>query len=167
MAADVHFEMIQQEIYLLKNLVHPRIISLYAYFYSNDGKYIHIVMEYAEHGSLSKLIADKTLKNQRFNENVRVQLIHTTSTYFSCNFHSNFYSFFNQEIKNLFIEIVSGMEFLHMKNVVHKDIKSDNILICDNGHLKIADFGVSKITNMYVSILLNIPSDSYASYILF
>lgn len=46
--------------------------------------------------------------------------------------------------------MVSGMEFLHMKNVVHKDIKSDNILICDDGHLKIADFGVSKITNMYV-----------------
>lgn len=167
MAADVHFEMIQQEIYLLKNLVHPRIISLYAYFYSNDGKYIHIVMEYAEHGSLSKLIGDKILKNQRFNENVRIHLIHTISIYFNRQFSLNFHSFFIQEIKNLFIEIVSGMEFLHMKNVVHKDIKSDNILICDNGHLKIADFGVSKITNMYVSILLNFQLDSYVSYILF
>lgn len=41
-----------------------------------------------------------------------------------------------------------GIEFLHMKNVVHKDIKPDNILIGENGRLKIADFGVSHITNM-------------------
>lgn len=50
----------------------------------------------------------------------------------------------------MLIEMVSGIEFLHMKNVIHKDIKPDNILITDTGHLKIADFGVSKITNMYV-----------------
>lgn len=42
-----------------------------------------------------------------------------------------------------------GIEYLHMKNVVHKDIKPANILICHNERLKIADFGVSKITNMY------------------
>lgn len=58
----------------------------------------------------------------------------------------------NQEIIDLFIEMLSGIEFLHIKNVIHKDIKPDNILICDNGHLKIADFGVSKITNMYSNI---------------
>lgn len=37
-----------------------------------------------------------------------------------------------------------------MKSVVHKDLKPCNILIFDNGRLKITDFGVSKITDLYV-----------------
>lgn len=48
----------------------------------------------------------------------------------------------------MLIDMVLGIEYLHMKNVVHKDIKPCNILVCDNGRLKIADFGVSKITEM-------------------
>lgn len=69
--AEAHFEMIQHEIFLLQNLIHPRIITLYSYFYSNDGKYINIVMEYAKYGSLSTLIAGKADKKQQFDEKVR------------------------------------------------------------------------------------------------
>lgn len=55
---------------------------------------------------------------------------------------------FPQKIKQFLIDIVQGVEYLHMKNVVHKDLKPCNILVCDNERLKIADFGVSKITDM-------------------
>lgn len=40
-----------------------------------------------------------------------------------------------------------------MKNVVHKDIKSDNILISGDGRLKLADFGISKIMNVWVTAM--------------
>lgn len=46
------------------------------------------------------------------------------------------------------MDIVQGLEFLHMKQVVHKDIKPDNILMCNDHRLKIADFGISKIAEM-------------------
>lgn len=49
--------------------------------------------------------------------------------------------------------MVQGIEYLHMKNVVHKDLKPCNILICNNERLKIADFGVSKITNMWATFI--------------
>lgn len=62
--------MIQHEIYLLQNLMHPRIISLHDYFYSKDCKYIHIVMEHAIHGPLSKLITDRHIENSYFDETV-------------------------------------------------------------------------------------------------
>lgn len=63
-----HFEMIQQEIYLLQNLAHPRIIGLYEYFCTdNECKNIYIVMEYASHGSLSTLINNQL---NFFDENV-------------------------------------------------------------------------------------------------
>ncbi|KAN0063369.1 rim15, signal transduction response regulator [Thecaphora frezii] len=42
-------------------------------------------------------------------------------------------------------EIVVGLEHLHSKSVVHRDMKPDNVLIDQKGHLKLTDFGLSKI----------------------
>lgn len=70
-----HLHSIQQEIYLLQNLDHPRIISLYSFFYSDDKKFIHIVMEYATLGPLSKLLAQKVAENGIFNETVCIYFI--------------------------------------------------------------------------------------------
>lgn len=69
-AATAHFTQIQQEIYLLQNLIHPRIIKLYSYFYSNDCDYIFIIMEYASYGSLAKLIAQQIKEDRFLNEKV-------------------------------------------------------------------------------------------------
>ncbi|KAA6395448.1 MAG: putative NEK protein kinase [Streblomastix strix] len=41
-------------------------------------------------------------------------------------------------------QIASAIHQLHMINIVHKDIKPENILINENFHLKLADFGLSQ-----------------------
>ena len=43
------------------------------------------------------------------------------------------------------IELVLGIEFLHKNNMIYRDLKPENILMDSNGHLKISDFGLSKI----------------------
>jgi len=43
-------------------------------------------------------------------------------------------------------EIVLILEYLHSIGIIHKDIKPSNFLLTANGHLKITDFGLSKIT---------------------
>uniref|UniRef100_A0A7N1A898 Protein kinase domain-containing protein n=1 Tax=Kalanchoe fedtschenkoi TaxID=63787 RepID=A0A7N1A898_KALFE len=45
-------------------------------------------------------------------------------------------------------QILMGLEFLHANGVVHCDIKSENVLVCDDGSLKIADLGFSKAEEM-------------------
>jgi len=46
--------------------------------------------------------------------------------------------------KYLFKQLIEGLGYLHSKNVLHRDIKLDNILLDGKGMVKIADFGVSK-----------------------
>ncbi|XVE94740.1 hypothetical protein REPUB_Repub02eG0035200 [Reevesia pubescens] len=42
-------------------------------------------------------------------------------------------------------ELVLALEYLHSLGIVHRDLKPDNILIAHDGHIKLTDFGLSKI----------------------
>ena len=53
--------------------------------------------------------------------------------------------FEEKHAKFYFSELIEGLEFIHDLDIVYRDIKPENILVDIDGHLKIADFGLSKI----------------------
>ncbi|KAJ7514969.1 hypothetical protein O6H91_23G067200 [Diphasiastrum complanatum] len=43
------------------------------------------------------------------------------------------------------LDVAQGMEYLHSRGFIHRDLKSDNLLIATDKSIKIADFGVARI----------------------
>ncbi|KAG8654673.1 probable serine/threonine protein kinase IRE4 isoform X3 [Manihot esculenta] len=58
-------------------------------------------------------------------------------------------------VRNPFV--VLALEYLHSLGIVHRDLKPDNILIAHDGHIKLTDFGLSKIGLINSTIELSGP----------
>lgn len=71
-----------------------------------------LFLEYMEAGCLTDLLEQGFY--QKFSESVIQYLIHST---------------------------LSAINYLHQKFVIHRDIKSDNILVGPDGEIKLSDFG--------------------------
>lgn len=105
-------------IYFLMDRPHPNIIKYYDIINDdNDTDAVYIVMEYCKNGTLKSLIDSPT---QSITENKR--------------------------LKSYFYQLCQGVKFLHKYNILHRDIKPDNILLTDDFKtLKIVDFGLAKL----------------------
>ena len=99
------------------------VIRLYQILNDNKKDKTYLIMELAQKGPLVTL-----------NEKTGVFCINK-------NYKDNIYD--EKLMKKWILDIAKGLKFLHENNVVHRDIKSDNILIDKNGKCKIADFGCS------------------------
>ena len=47
--------------------------------------------------------------------------------------------------RTYFAETTLAVEYLHNYGIIHRDLKPDNLLITSLGHIKLTDFGLSKI----------------------
>eukprot|EP00668_Euglena_longa_P032383 GGOE01041699.1.p1 GENE.GGOE01041699.1~~GGOE01041699.1.p1 ORF type:complete len:318 (-),score=92.27 GGOE01041699.1:282-1235(-) len=115
-------DLAMNEARVLAKLQHPHIIQ-YEDCYS-DSVMVYIVMEYAAHGDLWQVI--QTQKGKIGADAVAER-------------------FTEDQIMRWFVQVASALHYLHANDVLHRDLKSKNVLLAEPmDNLKIADFGLSK-----------------------
>ncbi|XP_037730885.1 serine/threonine-protein kinase greatwall isoform X1 [Drosophila subpulchrella] len=69
------------------------------------------------------------------------------------------FGYFDEPTSRFYVaEMVMALQYLHQHGIVHRDIKPDNMLLSSSGHVKLTDFGLSKIDmrrDLEISDLIN------------
>ena len=104
-----------QEGHLLYKLIHSNIIKFEDFTYNRSRAIL--VMEFGEEGDL-----DKKIKEQRKTGPFKEEIIITW-----------------------FLELCNVIKFCHQRNILHRDLKPLNIFLTKDNHIKLGDFGISKV----------------------
>jgi serine/threonine protein kinase len=53
---------------------------------------------------------------------------------------------FTEEMARFYAaEVLLALEYLHLKNIIYRDLKPENVLVDSEGHIRLTDFGLSKM----------------------
>ncbi|CAG8514917.1 11658_t:CDS:2 [Dentiscutata heterogama] len=107
--------LIRGEVAVLKKLSHQNVVKLFEVL-DDEQDSLYMVFEICEKGVLMDISIQKA----------------TTP-------------FPNEVARRYFRQMILGFEYLHEHDIVHRDIKPDNLLLSAEGVLKIVDFGVSEM----------------------
>lgn len=131
---------LQQEIALLMSITHPNILCLREVY--DEDEEINIVMELFAAGKF--VLIDRAKDGELFDLIVERG------------------KFSEDECRRIFGQLLEGLQYLHDRHVVHRDVKPENILIADKESLlvRLGDFGLAKIVgeDSFTTALCGTPS---------
>eukprot|EP01066_Platyproteum_vivax_P012639 Platyproteum_vivax@DN5737_c0_g1_i1.p1 len=104
-----------KEAAVLQKMCHPNIVKFHEVFMTKRGR-LCIVMDYADGGDLHKMI-----KNQ--GEELLPE----------------------DKILLMFAQICLALKHVHERKVLHRDLKTQNIFLCQDGSVKLGDFGIARV----------------------
>lgn len=69
--------------------------------------------------------------------------------------------FEEKEIVNWMIQIATSLEFIHIRRVIHRDIKTQNLFLTGNNTVKLGDFGISKVLESTTQVAMTVVGTPY------
>ncbi|WDE96676.1 serine/threonine-protein kinase [Lentisphaera profundi] len=115
------FELFLREARLTAMLEHPNIISVHDMGLNEEGRPF-FTMDLKEGDSLQAIITQLKLGNPKYQK---------------------LYS--RHDLLQIFLKICDAIAFAHSKNIIHLDLKPDNIQVGDFGEVLVCDWGLAKI----------------------
>ncbi|KAL6702706.1 hypothetical protein ACN47E_001030 [Coniothyrium glycines] len=110
------FELIKEEIAIMKKLHHPNLVTLIEVLDDPEEDSLYMVMEMCKKGVVMQVGLEE---------------------------RADPYS--EEQCRCWFRDMILGLEYLHAQGIIHRDIKPDNCLVTGEDVLKIVDFGVSEM----------------------
>jgi len=55
------------------------------------------------------------------------------------------YNLGEKTILNWLVQILMALQYIHCRNIIHRDVKPENLLLTSSGTLKLSDFGLSTV----------------------
>ena len=112
-----------------------------------------MIMTRLHHKNILQLLEVVTSKpSEKNNYEQNAYLVFEYMEHDLCSLILNNFSYDKSQIKLIIYQLLQGLQYLHKNNVLHRDIKPQNILINNKGELKIADFGLSRICYEFAKI---------------
>ncbi|GKV09722.1 hypothetical protein SLEP1_g21179 [Rubroshorea leprosula] len=105
------------EIKILADIRHPNLVTLYGCT-SRHSRELLLVYEYIPNGTLADHLHGRRAKSGLLTWPVRLRIA---------------------------IETANALAYLHGKEIIHRDVKTNNILLDNSFHVKVADFGLSRL----------------------
>lgn len=107
---------------------------------NDDMRYIYKTLQKINHTNIPKIIdvslTDKTIVIEEFIQGI------TLNDFMDCR-----YKFAKGQVKSIAKQLVSAMEELHKHSVIHRDIKPDNIIMNEYGHIWLIDYDIARIVS--------------------
>lgn len=129
---ETYFEDVKREIAVMKKLLHPNVLRLFEVLDDPKVNKMYLILEYMKKGDLINILKRRPLGDSDVSD--------VKDTDFD-----SFIPLSDLELWNIFRQVAAGIRYLHYQNIVHGDIKPQNLLIGEDGVVKIADFGIAKM----------------------
>jgi len=136
--AETFFDDIRREVAIMKKLVHPNVLRLYEVLDDPNVNKMYLVLEYMKNGDLITLLERERKDGKSTNSGRETEDKKESK-------NKTMHPLPEGEVWNIFRQVAAGIRYLHFQNVVHGDIKPQNLLVSEQGIIKIADFGISKM----------------------
>ena len=108
------YDLFLQEIKIMYKLNHPNVVRIFNYYPFEQSYTGYIIMEYIDGKRIDEYLDEPFSWGK------------------------------NSDPDTIFIQLINGFDYIEKQGIVHRDIREGNILVANDGTVKIIDFGLGK-----------------------